>query len=527
MSNIFLIIKNYYRMFLCKLVKKKEIKITTMIFMLFFALFFAAIFLTLSYGTIQIAIDSGDPTIALPSFSITIIMFSFMLIVTESSPTRKHTDEEMLLCLPFKKREIVIAKLIYFFSFDFIVIIFLVLPSYLLYNIMVAGSSWLISLRAFYIIICSCLLANGVSSLINALFTKIAKNFQYSEIIKSIFSVLMLISFLIVYMLFIFISQNVTKTVAVYDFYPVRQLTSFIKDGLFSAFLIITIFSFSIFILSVIIKAHSLGKTINVYKTKKLDVSYKAKRVRKSLFGKEISKYFSSPLYVTNTIFGPLFVIIIAIVIAIIGKDYFIDLIQMVMGAGYENGVVPSSITSFINENFSTGIIIIITLLIAIAPTTCISISYERNQLWLLKAHPIYYYDVFIAKNLVNLVVTSIPIFISALLLSLRLGIIYLPFLLIIPLLASICSTNLGLYINLKHPKLVWESEQEVIKQSASLLITLFANLFIVIIAIIGYFTLNINVYLKLTIVIIYYLLLVAISTLILFKKGKLLYEKL
>ncbi|MFR7880613.1 MAG: hypothetical protein ACLU5J_03390 [Christensenellales bacterium] len=56
-----------------------------------------------------------------------------------------------------------------------------------------------------------------------------------------------------------------------------------------------------------------------------------------------------------------------------------------------------------------------------------------------------------------------------------------------------------GLYINLLYPKLNWESEQEVVKQGISVLVTMSVNFIIVVIPMVLYFILSLNEIFKLS----------------------------
>ena len=96
---------------------------------------------------------------------------------------------------------------------------------------MVKGSSWFILVRALYVIICSTLFATGISGIISTYLIKMSKRFRYSNIINSIFSVVLVMTFMIIYLAFTFISQDISKANKIYEFYPVVLLTSSIYDG--------------------------------------------------------------------------------------------------------------------------------------------------------------------------------------------------------------------------------------------------------------------------------------------------------
>lgn len=527
MSNVLFLVKNYYKLFIAKLSKKQKNNSSTFaIIAILSSLLFVAMFAYLAYTTIQTAQKAGMPTLALSSFATTILMFTFMLIVTESSSTSKHTDEEMLLSLPFTKKQIVASKIIYFLTFDFILIGLLVLPSYIIYYVMIE-TSFMLVIRALYVILSATVLSTAVAGLISIFFTRITRKFRHSDIIRSVFSVVLMIGFVIFYVFFAFVSNDVSKAGKIYEFYPIVLITSFIENANFTSFLIITLICYSLFIVSILVKSFYTGKNISCYHTNNTNLEFKEQSVRKSLFKREFNKYLSIPIYVSNTIFGPIFVILFALIILFIGKDYFINIIEVVIASGYEAGVAPEEIMNVINQYFNFGIIAIVSLLISVAPTTSSSISLENKELWILKAHPISYKDVFVSKILVNVLITYIPVLIALLLLSIRIDFLYIGFGLIITFLVSLITSIIGLYSNLLYPKFNWTNEQEVIKQGMSVLVSMTINSIVVLMAIILYFIIPLVEVLKLLVVTIILLVMLILSIVLLFTKGKRLYEKL
>lgn len=532
MSNIFLLTKNYFRIFLSRLAKlvSKKSKATTSVAMI--AIIFGGIFIfafaTISYSTIVISLESGVPELALYSFSTTLLMFTFMLIVTESSSNNKTTDEEILLSLPFKKSEIVASKIIYFCLFDFIILIGLIFPSYIIYYVMVESTSIFFLIRAFLVILLSTLFSTAISGIISTLLNKMTKRFRYSNIIRSLISMVLIVTFAIAYLGFTFISQNANYAGKLYDFYPIKMLTLAICDSNVASLIILTIICLVSFIVSIIIKSYFYGRNATSYRSKNQTLNYNESSIEKSLYKREMGKFFSIPIYVTNTAFGPVFVIIIAILISFVGKDFFLNIIEIIIATGYENLQAPTEIMVTIGSYFTFGIIMLLSLTLSLAPTTSCCISLENKELWILKAHPISYKDVFKSKLMVNITITTIPLTIASLLLSISLGIKYLPFIFIIPFLIIIMTSIIGLYVNLLYPKFGWESEQEVIKQGMSVLVTMLINMICVIIPALLYFIIPVqSEFLCLTIVAAAYLLLILIWQTILFKNGKKLYEKL
>ena len=104
---------------------------------------------------------------------------------------------------------------------------------------------------------------------------------------------------------------------------------------------------------------------------------------------------------------------------------------------------------SAIFSNTSVAFSLLISVILSVSPTTSSAISLEGKELWILKAHPIGYKDVFISKLLVNITIEGLPILLVGILLATRLGFTYLPFIILIPFLVVILTSITGLYINL------------------------------------------------------------------------------
>lgn len=524
MNNVLFLVKNYFRMFLAKLFRKQENNGNTVaIISLLVSFIFVGTFAFLAYTTIQTALNAGMPSLALSSFATTILMFTFMIVVTESSSTSKHTDEEMLLSLPFTKRQIITAKVLYYLIFDLLLVGLLVLPSYIIYYYMVK-TSFMLVIRALYVILSTTVLATSLANLISVFFVRITKRFRYSDIIKSTLSVVLMIGFVIFYVFFSYVSNDVSKAGEIYQFYPISLITSFIENSNMESFIIITLICYLVFILSILIKSYYMGKPLSTYHSNNKELNFKEQTVRKSLLKREFNKYLSIPIYVSNTIFGPLFVILVALIIMFVGKDYFINIIEAVIASGYENGVAPVEIINNINRYFEFGLMAVISLLISVAPTTASSISLENKELWILKAHPVSYKDVFISKILVNVFITLIPSIIAIIILINKIGLIYLIFGFVFVTLISIETSIIGLYANLLYPKFNWESEQEVIKQGVSVIVAMTLNSVVTLIPVLLYFIIPGYELIKLLIVILVTLIITIILIVLLFTKGKKLY---
>mgnify|MGYP002688764482 FL=1 len=94
-------------------------------------------------------------------------------------------------------------------------------------------------------------------------------------------------------------------------------------------------------------------------------------------------------------------------------------------------GHFPQVGDTFNYANFDVTIIFVMFLMQVLAPTTASSISIEGKKIWILKAHPISYKDVFKAKIKVNFMVNLFPAVLTSIFLSLALkNFWYIPLLL-------------------------------------------------------------------------------------------------
>ena len=200
----------------------------------------------------------------------------------------------------------------------------------------------------------------------------------------------------------------------------------------------------------------------------------KASKPVKTLFKKDLKIYLSSTIYVMNTSIGMILLLMFALAIIFVGYDKIATLLE-----------IP-----IVVDMMKIQIIGIIVFCIVLSNTSCVSISIEGKNLWILKSLPIDEMDIFKSNILLNILLT-IPIsLISFLLIGIKLSFELKTIILvmIIIVLISIFSAVLGLFINLLYPKLEFTSDVQVVKQGASVIINMISSLLYVAIFVgIGY----------------------------------------
>lgn len=170
-----------------------------------------------------------------------------------------------------------------------------------------------------------------------------------------------------------------------------------------------------------------------------------------SLCKREFRRYFSSSIYVTNTIIGPIMGCVLSGALLFTGTDTLKELLPL-----------PIDMESMI-PFLTAGVFCMMT-------TTATSISMEGKNWWILKSLPLSAKNILDGKILMNLLLILPFYFLSELFLifALKPGAGELLWLILIPAEIILFSCVYGITVNLHFPVLEWESEVRIVKQSAS-----------------------------------------------------------
>ena len=294
-----------------------------------------------------------------------------------------------------------------------------------------------------------------------------------------------MIAFLLIMMLSMNIQNYINEFIANSDSI-VKGLSSiyspamYLKEALVSydivsliKFILISTVPFLIFVL-VFSKTFKVinGKLSESYKKANYKVAgLEASSIIKALVTQELRRYFATPIYVMNTAVGMVLLVAAAIATLFVSKE------TLAVFLGYPEivNIIP------------IGVLVVLVFTIGLSCTTNSSISLEGNRLWILKSLPIEPKDIFKGKIITNLIIT-IPASIIANIIfyiGLKFEIKYLIFNLIISIVFAIVSAILGIIINLYFPKMEWTNPTTVVKQSASVLVTILV-VFILILVVVG-----------------------------------------
>jgi len=379
-------------------------------------------------------------------------------------------DYDMIMSLPVKTSMVITSRFMMMYVLNFLFECVVIIPATIVYAIFVVpqASFYIMMLISIFIIP---LIPMTIATALGAIITAISCRFKH----KNLFNILM--SFTLFFG-FIYLSMS-SKNMEVDDIanlssvliqqingtYPIARIfTEAICNYnvlAFATFVLISIIWCYVFIKLVSWKYNEINTKLTNHETKR---NYKMQSLEAAspfmaLYKKELKRYFASTIYVMNTGFGVVILLVGTIFIAIFG----VENLDTLLGA-------PG-----ISDMISYLAPFIITTMIAISCTTSSAISLEGKNLWILKSSPINTKTILDSKIAVNLTILLPAVILSGIVLAVRLKLEFIGTLMVLitPIVYSFYIAIAGIFANLKFPNFDWTSETVVIKQSGATLISM------------------------------------------------------
>lgn len=467
MRNLFLLVKVQFLSFfgINKMVNSKtKGKVAGSVGLVIVFLLFGALvgFVGYVYAEIFASMMASSPEHFLPMMfaiiSLACLAFSFF---TASSLLYGFKDYDLLSALPIKSSTIIISKLVLMYLADFCLAVLLLIPSVIIYSNVFSAIEIERVVRLFVMAFTLPAFPMFISILLGSVITIISSRFKKRNLIQTL-------GYMIVIVLVASMSMDIdltggenvlSKISKIYFIYNLvldgfgSWLGTLIFMGVsLGALAIIIIFASLTFV-----KMNSLIKAKITSKTFRLK-TYQAKGVRSALLKKEFKLFFSSAIYVMNTVIGPIMLVIFSVV--------FLILSSQVPGFG---AVIPMiAPVGFVFCCF-------------MAPTTSCAISIEGSSFWIVKTSPISFKQIVSTKKAVNSIITGIPSLISVILLTISMwGYVDTQYYFTCFAFAVLCvllSGNIGMTFNLLFPVLKWENVNKAVKQGTSVLLSVISAL--------------------------------------------------
>ena len=186
----------------------------------------------------------------------------------------------------------------------------------------------------------------------------------------------------------------------------------------------------------------------NAITSRKVSVAEaRASRRLFSLYRRDIRRYVSSRIYITNTAVGMLLLVLLSYMIA-----YTDDLNSSEFGQ-----LMPL---------LTTAMPLFVSFFVALSCTTSVSLSMEGETRWILGSSPLRPWDIFLSKILVNITIVIPLELVSIAILATGLGIsgMDLVLLIVVPTSYALFIPALGIVMNIRYPRYYWSSEYYAVK---------------------------------------------------------------
>ena len=386
-------------------------------------------------------------------------------------------DYDLLMSLPINRNTIIASKIVSLYIINLLYTLVIMIPGYIAYiRYADLPHDWLFFLLLFAIPILP-ILASSIIGIVLSWITSFFKN-------KNIGSYIIYLSLIVILFFGMYKINGLDETVIANsgvnmverfsNYYPLTNLFIELLNNFNLVSLLIYIFIpivltviFILFINHGYIRLRTRLLKQNI-KSDYTISGYNANKPTISLYKKELKRYLSSPLYVLNTSFGCIIVILLILSILLF-NDNVISRFDKIIN---------------LNEMVKSNIVIILSMLCALSSTTNSSISLEGKSFWIIKMLPISNSKIFLSKIMVNLTILIPTILISGTFFGIYLGftLIDFVFLYLILLAYSLFAAINGVLVNLIFPKFDYELEVKVIKQSMAVFVSLLVGVLMVLV---------------------------------------------
>ncbi len=403
----------------------------------------------------------------------------FMSIFETKSELFESKDNDLLLSMPIRPRDIVNMRISVVLIYNYVETAVVMVPTVIVYAMYTGDIMGIIGgvISSLAIPLLATSLAAGVGALVAAISRKM-KNKTLSTVILSLIFV---ISYIMLYSAMTEGMDNFIEDLGANAGALASTMSpvKFLGDAALLAPLEIIV------LLAVCVGVSSLcyfiiSKNYVKIVTDRKSQSKKAykKTVSKkntaliSLTKKELGRFFSSATYILNGAMGLIFMVLIA-VLALFGTGE----INMLINSFFEDPMINSVMSSLLAPIF-IGAIIFFASLCTISSS---ALSLEGKNLWIIKSMPVKSYEVLLAKTLPHTIICAIPTLLTSIALGIvgKAGPFEMVFYILTPQVANIFNAFFGMFINTAFPKFDYENEAQPIKQSLATFVTMMGQMVI------------------------------------------------
>ena len=394
-------------------------------------------------------------------------------------------DSDLLFSLPISKRKVLLARIIKLYVFQLLYSMLFVLPAIIVYCILKHPNAY------FYFITSIMFLLIPIIPTISACFIgflikKVSVSFKHKRAVEIVLTFIIFLGIMSVSMKSSeFLSELVQNAEGINEtakllYYPLAAYMELISNFNILTFLLllginaILVVLFVLFVSktyqNVVSKVKINNSILNDKKDVESKISFKPKNTLISLIKKEFSRYFSSTVYIFNTLFG-LVLLVLATVSLCTNFNESLNAIS-----SEEIGDIDLILLHTLASKIFLVVVIATSFLTSI---TSSSISLEGKSFNISKSLPVKTDTLLLAKVMMSNIIT-IPVIIICdfifftyfdVLVIDKISIIISSF--VAPSIAAV----FGLLVNLKFPKMNATSDSEVVKQSTSSMVSVLCGI--------------------------------------------------
>ncbi len=415
------------------------------------------------YGLCYLGLNEIVPSYLVAISSVLILVFGFFRAGATVFGSRGY---DLLSSMPLKTGSIVISRFLGLYVEDLLLTALIFIPGFTVYGICVRPG------MEFYLLILLCgvfvpAIPLVVSLLLGTLILAVSSRVRHKSLMQTALMLILVIAILVGSFTLPSAAENWTADYLasladmvgkqIQSLYPpAHWISDTLMEGSWTGLVLFLSVSTAMMAVAIGTAAALFHTIIQGLQSHSASHNYRIQRLKsqsllKALYLRELKRYFSSSIYVTNTIIGPILGCLMSLALLIAGPD---SLDSLLPGMAELDTLIP-----FIYAAVS-----------CLMNTTSVSISMEGRQFWIVKSLPVPVKTLFDSKLLLNLTLL-LPSYVLSevfLILALKPDLMELIPLLLIPLSMMLLSIVLGITVNLKLHSFDWEKEEQVVKQSAA-----------------------------------------------------------
>ena len=434
--------------------KERRRTALSIVMTLVFAVYFAAMFA----GRSVLYAQSDD---ALGVFSLAMTLGTAITFISSMSAGYNalfaYKDHDILFSLPLTQDTISLSRLLMLYISNLVYVI-MMLPGCIIVCLRCTDISWLIFPRLLLMTAAVPLIPMTAGVLLSIFVKFISVKLKLSKLLSIITNIFMLAAIAA----YVMLSQNYSLTASAAVVESIYAPASWFALGIGGSAPHVILFIISSLAAAGIlwlITAHAYNALNELSSVHFARGKYNADAInvsppRRALIRREAKRFFSSHIYVMNTVVPPAIAAIGLAVLAVLGRARILSW----LGEGAESILMPTALLA-------------LSFMSLMSQISSSSVSAEGSALWRILTLPVKSSDVLKAKLAFHFIVLSPITLAGSVFAAIAVGAdaLGVAVLIIVPQVAVVYCDIIGLMMNLKLPKLDWKNDVEFVKQGGSL----------------------------------------------------------